>query len=164
MTIAMEESVYSRSGAIGCLGSILALAALVVWIGFFVRGREDPSILVSVATAEAEATATRLQQDLDCLREQSCAEGLIRWRLDARSKCKAAISKHARYSIRWGDGFLLRLFDDVYIQPPEYETVRYVGHRVSFENAYGAWAPMRYSCDYDPISRVVVRTDVAEGR
>lgn len=97
--------------------------------------------------------------DEDCLKDLDCA-AKAEWRLEAEDACGPGIEAHARYGARWTDGFFGSKFPYVFLQRPEYETLRYTGDKIEFQNAFGAWSQMYYACVYDPVKKQAASIEV----
>ena len=96
----------------------------------------------------------------DCLKDLDCVADKTDWWSGADARCASHIEARASYSARWTDGFLELKFDRVSLQPPEYQTLRFKGNKVEFQNGFGAWRRMEYVCFYDPIDQTVMSVEV----
>lgn len=64
--------------------------------------------------------------------------------------------------MRWTTGFLERKFDRVAVMPPAHTKLAFVGDKAEFQNGFGAWQRVRYTCIYDPLSESVTSVTVSE--
>ena len=100
------------------------------------------------------------EPDTECLQDPDCVAGKTNWMTDADNYCAPYIESWAAYDYRWTDGWLDSKFDRVGVIPPKYETLRYTGSEIQFQNGFGAWMRQNYECVYDPINKNVVSVDV----
>ena len=91
----------------------------------------------------------------ECLRDIDCASGNGGWSAEAEVQCAPKIEARALYTSRWTEGFFDSKFERVALQPPDYETVKYSGNKVEFQNAFGAWVRQGYDCIYNPVDEYV---------
>ena len=96
----------------------------------------------------------------DCLRDLDCLSERTKWRLSAEKVCVPGIEARAQYNARWTEGFLGTKFDMVGLMPPDYDTVRYSGSEVEFQNGFGVWQQHGYSCVYDPVNDWALEVNV----
>ena len=97
---------------------------------------------------------------MKCLQDIDCVAENLTWGSEADVYCSDHIEDYARYSHEWTDGFGEKKFNRVIIMPPDYLTVKFVGDKVRFQNGFGAWQRMRYTCVYDPLNNSVVEVEV----
>ena len=97
--------------------------------------------------------------DKECINDRVCGKNRAEssWGIDAAWRCEVLIEAHARYTHRWTDGFFEEKFPTKDWLHGAKE-VRLSGRSVEFQNGFGAWSRMSYTCTYDPISELV--TDV----
>ena len=122
-------------------------------------------LLISMAVAAIVVLAiacggNSLDKDRACLRDADCIAENAGWRIDAEVHCKRVVENRAKNTHRWTDGWGERKFSRVAIQPPSYESAKYSGSAVEFQNGFGAWQRMAYTCSYDPINEQVLDVDV----
>ena len=118
---------------------------MIRWIGF-------------VAVGLLGLVACGGPSDEDCLKDRECASD--RWVAEADAYCAPHIERYAKYSHKWTTGFLGMKFDRITLVGPKYREVRFVGDKVEFQNGFGAWQRMDYSCIYDPKNESVIQVDV----
>ncbi len=106
------------------------------------------------ASATVSRPSLQLDPDLRCLRDAECIADRSDWMLDAEFACKWAVERLARYDMRWTDGFLEDKFRSVIARPPEYKTFLLIGDKAQFQNGFGAWQNVTYTCIYDPLNEV----------
>lgn len=76
--------------------------------------------------------------------------------LDAYAQCAMAVENLAVYGVEWTDGLLDGKFHSARCHDRTALTVLLTGQKARFQNATGAWQPMRYTCVWDPRRRVVL--------
>lgn len=76
--------------------------------------------------------------------------------LDAYAQCAAAVENLAVYGVEWTDGLLHGKFHSARCHDLAALTVLLTGQKAKFQNAFGAWQQVRYTCVWDPRRRVVL--------
>jgi hypothetical protein len=76
--------------------------------------------------------------------------------LDAYEKCETAVEALAKYQAEWQDGWLDMKFPVAKCHDASTGAVLLIGDKVKFQNGFGAWQWMRYSCIWDPAARRVL--------
>lgn len=150
-------------------GLIYGVSALVIG-GIIVAGivagaleSEDKPRPKSPPRPTPTAKPTKMEKDLACLKDVECAADKSGWGFDAERKCKPLVERLAKYTARWTDGWLESGFDTVRLQPPDFKTLQYIGSKVEFQNGFGAWQRMHYTCVYDPINEEAKSVNVTAG-
>ncbi len=146
-----------NSGCIGCLitaGIILVLVVLIGVIGNLC-GTDDAG---DVPTGPTRVPTPEISKDEQCLREPGCAADNDDWLFDAGYDCGRQIENLAAYDYDWINSRVDRRFDQLMVQSDQ-KSILYLGDYVRFQNGFGAWQRMSYSCKYDPINQRVL--DVA---
>lgn len=87
----------------------------------------------------------------ECVQDIECAKNRIDWSNSAESRCPSEIEDKARYDYRWTDGVLGDKFEWVRVSPAGTYLI-YSGEELQFQNRFGAWERMSYSCSYDPLT------------
>ena len=72
-------------------------------------------------------------------------------------RCPSHIESLAKYDYDWTDGLGYKFERSADLGSG---VVRYTGNNVKFQNGFGAWLIMDYSCDLDVNSMTVVAYDV----
>ena len=67
-----------------------------------------------------------------------------------------AVENLAVYGVEWTDGLLDGKFHSARCHDLAALTVLLTGQKAKFQNAFGAWQQMRYTCIWDPRRRVVL--------
>lgn len=75
----------------------------------------------------------------------------------AQRACEKAVTEQAKYRARF-DYSLDGMFDRYTVRG---SSIVYSGERAEFENGFGAWARMRYTCEFDP-SSASIRVSVVD--
>lgn len=108
------------------------------------------------------AEADRRAEDEACRRDLQCWGD--RNTIGATMACQPAVERLAKHSHKWTDGWLGTKFPKFRWKDQDAGIVTYVGDRIQFQNAFGAWTHHIYACDYDTINKRVVDVDAAPGR
>lgn len=103
----------------------------------------DPDTPAATATSAAPPVS-----DADCRKNIHC------WASRLESKmwtpCRRAVEAQAQYQAEWTDGFLGSKFERYAWAEPRQGAVAWYGSSVRFQNGFGAWQNMSYSCIYYP--------------
>lgn len=131
-----------------------------MFMGFAVLAAVVAVLAVSCGSSEEETKATdaACMQDLECIGNKgTIAAGVY---------CPEHIEKLAKNSAKWTDGALEPKFSRFRWKDKEAGIVTHLGDKVQFQNGFGAYINMIYSCDLDMKQGqgVVVGVDAAEGR
>lgn len=103
------------------------------------------------------------QKEAQCLRSLQCWGD--RYNAAADTHCPAFVEKLARFSARWTDtGLFEPKFSRFRWLDESAGTLTYVGDKVEFQNAFGAWQPILYECDYDPRTKTILDVRIQPGR
>jgi hypothetical protein len=114
-------------------------------------------LLASLAVASMNAAAADCPTaDLPCRGAAGIAA--------AASACPAYIEQRSEFSVRWTDGEGKPKFSRFAWTSEAGGGITYVGDRVEFQNAFGAYKPMRYVCDVAKDGRTVLGARVYDGR
>ena len=140
----------------GFLAVVVGLGLLVFLIVAFRASLKDSWY------GQQDKTTTQQQQGTEtqrCLRDIECVEQQHQWRDSADLMCRAQIDANAIYGTYWlsdNNPRMFGMFNNVRLNPPNYDTVVYSGSNVRYRTADGRSDPMYYECFYDPIKRTVV--------
>ena len=137
------------------------IASIVLGIGFVV--------VVVVASPDTETggqapvapavPTPNLSKDEACLMDADCIRDKTSWLSRAGFFCSPHIEDQAAYSHEWTDGFIEPKFSR-FVARPDRNAVHYFGDKLKFQNGFGAWQRMSYSCLYDPINERVLDVNV----
>ncbi len=97
----------------------------------------------SPTDAEREA-----ERDLSCRQDIQCWDE--RHIAGATAVCQDLIERTAQYDYEWTDGLLEHKFQSWRWDNQTEGTIAYTGDLVKFQNVFGAWQRVTYSCYYDP--------------
>ncbi len=110
----------------------------------------------------AKAEAARLAEEAACKSDLNC------WgekaNIVAMFSCPRLIERMAKYDYEWTDGFLDVKFSHYRWKDIENGIVTVIGDKIKFQNGFGAWSPMIYQCDVDPVTKTVLDVRVSAGR
>ena len=125
--------------------------ALFVGVVFFSDG---------ISPADKELSTTEIESacaaDLQCWGNRAIAVGA--W------QCKQNIEKEAVMDIRWTDSFGRPTFMQLAWHRKGAKTITVFGDELLFQNRFGAYIRMTYSCVIDVYGQKVLSHDVQEGR
>ncbi|MGV8939056.1 MAG: hypothetical protein ACOH2J_18200 [Allorhizobium sp.] len=107
---------------------------------------------VEIAEAAADkAKADKCRQDLQCWAEDAF--------VSASFDCTVAIQSLAKFDYEWTDGWTEPKLSRYRWSNKTTGIVTYLGDKIKFQNGFGAWKHMTYSCDYDPTSKTVINAE-----
>lgn len=146
-----NPGVTARQTLFGFLGLAAIVGVLVVSCG-------DSEEEKQAAKQAAETADAACMQDLQCIGNKGT--------ITAGVYCPEHIEKLAKNSAKWTDGALEPKFSRFRWKDKEAGIVTHLGDKVQFQNGFGAYINMIYSCDLDMKQGqgVVVGVDAAEGR
>lgn len=128
------------------------------------RAAEEKKRAEQAAAAEAAAAEAAKER----AKEAACRSDLGCWAekhfVRASFACAAVVPRLAQYTHRWTDGTLEPKFSRYRWSDRAAGVVTYIGDRVEFQNGFGAWLSMIYTCDYDTGSGHVVDAQASAGR
>ena len=82
----------------------------------------------------------------------------------ADRSCPAFIERQSEYSVRWTDEMGKPKFSRINWTAEEGGGITYMGDRVEFQTAFGAYQPMRYLCEMSADGKSVIDARVYKGR
>lgn len=138
------------------------ITSIVLGIGFVVVvvvASPDTETGGPVPVAPAVPTPN-LSKDEACLRDADCIRDKTSWQSRAEIYCGRYIEDQALYSHEWTDGWAESKFSR-FATELDGKAIRYFGDKLKFQNGFGAWQRMSYSCLYDPINERVLDANVA---
>lgn len=135
--------IMARFNALIVKWVLLGLCSISIVVIVYLGIETNPSA-VSNRSADAAAGALNCGSDLDCF---SASVGP-----NATKKCKIAVQRAARYSVRWSDDVGVQLFSvDRWIDQAR-GIVELSGDRMRMNNSLGFYERQRYSCSYDALN------------
>jgi hypothetical protein len=130
------------------------------------RAVEDSRAAAERAVEDSRAVAERAVADAN--KEADCRQDLQCWGdkhlIAAGVWCRDSIEKLAKYQAEWTDRWYEQKFSRFRWADRTKGTLGYTGDKVKFQNGFGAWSPMTYSCEFDPLAAKVLKVDASEGR
>lgn len=127
------------------------IAGVAIFGGVPYRTPSSPSVPAPPKMTDAEC-----RQDLDCWAKRHEA--------NANTRCRRQIDRRAKYDTNWDTGWLTPMFTRIQWVDRAAGLLTYFGDKVKFQNGFGAWTPMIYACDYDPVTKTVLDVRLREGR
>ena len=167
-----RDEFYKKHGKLIIIGVFLG-GVFIIWVIIQSAGQDgsssnwNPRQQLSPPPPPPPTEAPRLsttqiaEQNTQCLRNVDCIIENTSWLANADSKCKTHIENYARYDYKWTNGWIDPIFASVSTKPPDYKTALYIGDAVQFQNGFGAFQRMGYSCEFDPIGGEVITVVVA---
>jgi len=116
----------------------------------------------TVAKARADAAEAEWKKEAACRADLQCWGD--KHGIGASIACRPYVERLAKYQFEWTDGWLETKFSRFRWRNKEKGQLTYLGDRIKFQNGFGAWQFAIYTCDYDPISGVVMNVDASPGR
>lgn len=131
-----------KSSHIGCLPTLIVIF-VTLW-------------LVAKCTGY-DYSASNAGQSYDPGNDPACRKSLKCWgqanELRAAVVCRVPIEREAKYQSEWTDGIGKPRFESFAWGDENKGTLKYFGEAVKFQNGFGAWQNMVYTCEYDPASK-----------
>ena len=122
------------------------------------------AIVAVIAVSCGDSKEEKIASEVACMQDLQCLgnKGVVL----AGVYCPAHIEKLAKNSVKWTDGSLEPKFSRFKWKDKEAGIVTHFGDKVQFQNGFGAYTNMVYSCDLDMKTDggTVVGVDAAEGR
>ena len=115
----------------------------------YVMGILALALVLLIAACENEAEC---RKDGECWGEKHVQ--------DAALACAPDIEAQARYDHDWTDSLFERKFSRWFWDNIPASIMRYDGNKIKFQNGFGAWQQMGYSCYYNTDTKSVVRVEV----
>lgn len=78
--------------------------------------------------------------------------------------CPDHVERLGRYDHEWTDGLLGAKFSRFAWKDRKKGSLTYIGDEIKFQNAFGAWEPHTYHCDFDPLQAQVLDVRAMPGR
>lgn len=110
----------------------------------------------AVATTATQPTDSQCMKDINCWFEHTMPA--------ASYPCQEAIEKQAKYEVKWDDSFMSLAFTQAAWSNQEEGVIVLMGDKVKFQNGYGAFQNMRYTCTWSPATETVLDVAVEPGR
>lgn len=127
-----------RPGCIGCLAAAGVILVIAVIIGIAIE------ILDNEPSREEKL---RCLQDLDCIQDKQD------WFIGGSLACAREVERLANWGFEWTNPWPSPKFDSIGLASAQ--SFRLMGDRVRFQNGFGAWRQMQYTCWYQPLSDTV---------
>lgn len=138
----------------GCTWLVAVFVVFPVF-GLFIMATHDES-----TTPVVQKVADVPVSKADCLKSADCI--FEKYVIDAEVYCPKYIQRYAQYDYKWTDGLLGYKFTKVSVVSGG--VVRFYGDSLQFQNQYGAWSNVVYSCDFDTVNESVIAANAEDGR
>lgn len=147
-----------KDPGVGLKETLLGMAILAVIFGV---------LFVSCSSSDDEKAAdkaARAKTDAECLKDLRCIgeKGVF----TAGLKCPREIEKLAKAAVKWTDGTLEPKFSRYRWKDEKAGVVTHIGDKAQFQNGYGAFVNVTYTCDLDMTKGPgeAIHVSVQEGR
>ena len=136
----------------GCLIWVGIAVVVLAIIGSF-SGDDDAPKETKVAVEKTTAKVEKKQPEkkkpeIPCDTDLNCWNK--KWRVDAWTYCAAEVERYPKYDYKWTNGWLEPRFSKYGWRDKSKGILTYWGDKVQFQNGFGAWVRMQYSCDFNP--------------
>ena len=111
------------------------------------------------AQAEAEAKAAEIEacrQDLQCWANKYSESASV--------QCQRQLERLSKYDFRWTNRWTETRFSRISWENQNQGIITYIGDKAQFQNVFGAWQNVIYSCTYDPVKDSAIDATVTPGR
>jgi hypothetical protein len=117
-----------------------------------VQAEARAAVEVRENAAKAQAEDQKCREDLHCWGEKAWSVGSI--------YCREPIERLAKWDFEWTDGWTEPKFSRYRWKDQKKGVVTIIGDKLKFQNGFGAWKRVTYSCDVDPVSNSVLTVEV----
>ena len=156
----------------GFLAGAVAVAVVATILNPTPKESEQPAPRISSsgsAQSQAEREERRQQRAEErAERDAVCIKDIECWgnkhNATAGFACKEPVEKLGKFTHKWTDGAFGMKFSRFRWLDRDRGTLTYLGDKIEFQNAFGAWQPHVYECDLEPISRTVLAVRATPGR
>jgi hypothetical protein len=142
------------------LAIVFGGVVIVAWL--FGGLKKTPEELAKEQQAQEQAQQKAREQDAHCPTDLQC------WgdqnAIYATSRCRDPVERLAKHQAEWTDRWYESKFSRFRWLDRQRGTLTYIGDRIKFQNGFGAWSPMTYTCDFDPATKTVLSVNAWEGR
>lgn len=151
------NSAKQRSDNPGVGFIVLVAIALSIWIYHKATSSDSPGPPVTIAQQAAPAIQACDPNKAECALDNDGGSALV--------LCKRAIDAKSAHTTKWSSGLWGdQEFPYVSWNDPSHSSLSLTGSAVQFQNDFGAWTPMTYSCIYDLASKSVLSAYVFAGK
>lgn len=119
--------------------------------------RAEREARIAERKAEREAKEAACNRSIQCLADKKSSFAEI--------YCPEHIERYAKHDFEWLDkGLLKTKFSQYRVKDEAKGVVTYVGDQIKFQNGFGAWSNIIYTCDVSVRNEQVLSVSVTEGR
>lgn len=133
----------------GRRGTIAGMSPVVIFGGGFIVLCIAGALygnLFGPGASESAAAAKRCRVDLKCWGKENMPKAI--------AYCQEDIERLATHSVKWTDsGTFDRKFSRVEWLDKQAGSLTYIGDKVEFQNGFGAYTPVVYSCDIGDLDK-----------
>lgn len=117
---------------------------------------EQEKILQAAEVAQVQQLAEEKKKEEGLA---ACKQDIVCWGdrhlLKATLLCKKQIERQAKYSFKWTDGIMEGKFKSYVWQNKEKGLIAYYGDKIQFQDGFGVWGNVAYTCVFDTNFEVV---------
>ncbi len=141
------------------------------------KGITDPAKFAEVKAKEKADKALADAENKRIADEKAAADALIlancpqelsclapKHKIAASVYCEKEIERRAKFQVEWDTGWLKQTFSAYKWKSKKNGVISYVGDSVKFQNGFGAWQNMIYSCDFDTATEQVLAVKLSPGK
>lgn len=136
--------------------TLATLVVLILLVAGGVTMCSDSDAEKQAKAQKAEEESAKCRQNLSCIGEKVS--------ISASGACAREVERSAKNSMRWIDKSLEPKFSRYRWATADKKQVTLVGDRAQFQNGFGAYINVVYTCDVDVQSYGVEKVRVQEGR
>ncbi|HAU77755.1 MAG TPA: hypothetical protein DCW88_20195 [Agrobacterium sp.] len=121
------------------------------------KARADEDAKAAALAAEAQRLKDEGEQkakDIACRTDIQCW-GEQGWAA-ATARCPDEIEKLAKWDFEWTDSWSETKLSHYRWKSQKQGLVTYIGDKLKMQNGFGAWKHVRYTCDFDPVTKTVL--------
>jgi hypothetical protein len=119
------------------------------------KAQREPENAAQKVQREAEEAA-RCAADLKCFGDKNLVA--------ASFACRPKIERLAKNDFEWTDAWYEAKLSHFRWKDQEHRIVTYIGDKIKFQNAFGAWQRHIYECDYAPETKTVFEVRANPGQ
>lgn len=136
-------------------GLAAARAAMVAGGFSDIKAYVDARAKLEAEKARADAEKAEAGKLMD-------AEYLYKtYKANAMVQCREPVERLAKHNFEWFDGWLEAKFDSYINRVRQPGVLKIAGDKIKFQNGFGGWQIMEYSCEYDTQAQKVINVSAS---
>jgi len=148
-----KQAALARQEAAAKAGGFESIEQMTAAHKVGARTRADWDAYLAAEEERAAEARERAEQEKRAEAERQCRQDLKCWGERffpaATSRCRRPVERLAKHDFQWTDGMLEPKFSHYRWRDQAAGVVTYLGDRIKFQNAFGAWTHHVYECDFD---------------